>query len=114
MKSGQDHEFLQAWLRESTAMCTGRPLMQARSWFHFDGGGTALVYSGERFKSKDRFRHPLKIQRNAVQDPALLTVSRRGGRGGNGRSGAALQRISSRGWWNRDAHGGPASWGPAD
>ena len=42
-------------------------------WFHFEGGGTALVYPGERFG----IRAPipslrLKLQRNCVQDIALL------------------------------------------
>ena len=42
-------------------------------WFHFDGGGTALVYSGERFGIEQPIPSiRLKIQRNAVQDLALL------------------------------------------
>lgn len=42
-------------------------------WFHFDGGGTALVYSGERFGIEDPIPGiRLKIQRNALQDLALL------------------------------------------
>jgi Glycoside hydrolase 123 N-terminal domain len=42
-------------------------------WFHFDGGGTTLVYSGERFELPDPIPSVrLKIQRNAVQDLTLL------------------------------------------
>lgn len=42
-------------------------------WFHFDGGGTTLVYSGERFGLADPIPSVrLKIQRNCVQDLTLL------------------------------------------
>jgi len=42
-------------------------------WFHFDGGGTALVYSGDRFGIAGPIPSVrLKIQRNAVQELALL------------------------------------------
>src|SRR3989442_15840244 len=42
-------------------------------WFHLDGGGTALVYSGDRFGVAGPIPSVrLKIQRNAVQELALL------------------------------------------
>lgn len=42
-------------------------------WFHFDGGHTALVYSGERFGVNEPIPSiRLKIQRNCLQDLALL------------------------------------------
>jgi hypothetical protein len=42
-------------------------------WFNFDGGGTALVYSGERFGIEGPIPSiRLKIQRDAAQDLALL------------------------------------------
>jgi hypothetical protein len=42
-------------------------------WFHSDGGGTALVYPGERFGLEEPIPSiRLKIQRNALQDIALL------------------------------------------
>ena len=42
-------------------------------WFHFDGGGTALVYSGDRFGIAGPIPSVrLKIQRNAVEELALL------------------------------------------
>jgi len=42
-------------------------------WFHFDGGQTALVYSGERFGLTEPIPSiRLKIQRNCLQDLALL------------------------------------------
>jgi len=45
----------------------------ADPWFQFDGGGTALAYSGERFGIGEPIPSVrLKIQRNAVQDLALL------------------------------------------
>jgi hypothetical protein len=41
-------------------------------WFRFDGGGTALVYPGERFGIEGPLASiRLKIQRNALQDLAL-------------------------------------------
>jgi hypothetical protein len=41
-------------------------------WFNFDGGGTALVYPGERFGVEGPLASiRLKIQRNALQDLAL-------------------------------------------
>ena len=48
-------------------------------WFHFDGGGTALVYPGERFGLAAPIPSVrLKVQRNAVQDIDLLDAARRG------------------------------------
>jgi hypothetical protein len=45
----------------------------ADPWFRFDGGGTALAYSGERFGIEGPVPSiRLKVQRNAVQDLALL------------------------------------------
>jgi hypothetical protein len=45
----------------------------ADPWFHFDGGRTALVYSGERFGLTEPIPGiRLKIQRNCLQDLAML------------------------------------------
>jgi len=42
-------------------------------WFHFDGGGTVLAYSGERFGLTEPIPSiRLKIQRNCLQDIAVL------------------------------------------
>jgi len=42
-------------------------------WFHFDGGGTALVYSGDRFGLAEPIPSiRLKVQRNCLQDLAVL------------------------------------------
>ncbi len=42
-------------------------------WFHSDGGGTALVYPGDRFGVKGPIPSVrLKLQRNCVQDITLL------------------------------------------
>lgn len=44
-------------------------------WFRFDGGGTALVYPGERFGIEGPIPSiRLKLQRNALQDLALATA----------------------------------------
>ena len=44
-------------------------------WFHFDGGGTALVYSGDRFGIAGPIPSVrLKLQRNAVEELALLAT----------------------------------------
>ncbi len=45
----------------------------ADPWFHFEGGSTALVYPGERFGREEPIPSiRLKIQRNCLQDLALL------------------------------------------
>lgn len=45
----------------------------ADPWFKFDGGGTALVYPGDLFGQREPMPSiRLKIQRNCVQDIALL------------------------------------------
>jgi hypothetical protein len=47
-------------------------------WFRFDGGGTALVYPGARFGLEEPIAGVrLKLQRNAVQDLALLSKLQR-------------------------------------
>lgn len=45
----------------------------ADPWFHFEGGNTTLVYPGERFGLEEPIPSiRLKIQRNCLQDLALL------------------------------------------
>ena len=45
----------------------------ADPWFHFDGGRTALVYSGDRFGLAEPIPGiRLKIQRNCLQDLAMI------------------------------------------
>jgi len=47
-------------------------------WFHFDGGRTALVYSGERFGLTEPIPSiRLKIQRNCLQDSLRAEATRR-------------------------------------
>jgi len=72
-------------------------------WFHFDGGGTALVYPGERFGIEGPIPSVrLKIQRNTMQDLALLSSLAKRKPVGELKSEAALQynhtRLSD--WWN--------------
>ena len=72
-------------------------------WFHFDGGGTALVYSGERFGIEEPIPSiRLKIQRNAVQDLALLDGMKSRRPAAELRAEAARRFNGSRpqDWWN--------------
>jgi hypothetical protein len=72
-------------------------------WFHFDGGGTALVYSGERFGIEGPIPSiRLKIQRNCVQDLALLDHFKKRRPLDELRSTAALayNRTTLEQWWN--------------
>lgn len=49
----------------------------ADPWFRFDGGGTALVYPGERFGIEEPIPSiRLKVQRNALQDLALAGAAK--------------------------------------
>lgn len=69
----------------------------ADPWNNFDGGGTALVYPGERFGVEGPIPGiRLKIQRNAIQDLALL------GAGQRARAEAARRFNAStpEDWWN--------------
>ena len=75
----------------------------ADPWFKFDGGGTALVYSGERFGIDAPIPSiRLKIQRNAVQDLALLDHFKERRPLAELRAEAALRFNGSRpqDWWN--------------
>jgi hypothetical protein len=75
----------------------------ADPWFHFDGGGTALVYSGERFGLDEPIPGiRLKIQRNALQDLALLDSMKNTRPLAELRSEAARRFNGSRleDWWN--------------
>jgi hypothetical protein len=72
-------------------------------WFKFDGGGTALVYSGERFGIEGPIPGiRLKIQRNAVQDLALLDSFKNRRPIEDLRAEAARRFNGSRpqDWWN--------------
>jgi hypothetical protein len=75
----------------------------ADPWFRFDGGGTALAYSGERFGAAGPIPSiRLKIQRNAVQDLALLESFRSRRAAAELRDEAARRFNGSRAqdWWN--------------
>jgi hypothetical protein len=75
----------------------------ADPWFKFDGGGTALVYSGERFGIAGPIPGiRLKIQRNAVQDLALLDSFKSRHPIAQLRAEAARRFNGSRpkDWWN--------------
>jgi hypothetical protein len=64
-------------------------------WFNFDGGGTALVYSGERFGIEEPLPSiRLKLQRNALQDLALAT------RAGKIEVAKLFNQSSPDDWWS--------------
>jgi len=72
-------------------------------WFRFDGGGTALAYSGERFGAAGPIPSiRLKIQRNAVQDLTLLDSFKTRRPVAELRAEAARRFNGSRPeeWWN--------------
>jgi hypothetical protein len=71
-------------------------------WFQFDGGGTALIYSGERFGIEGPIPSiRLKIQRNALQDLALADAMAKGAAGEAIRAEIARRFNGSRpaDWW---------------
>ncbi|MFN7923749.1 MAG: DUF4091 domain-containing protein [Bryobacteraceae bacterium] len=69
----------------------------ADPWYNFDGGGTALVYSGERFNLEGPIPSVrLKFQRNALQDIALLESIRRP----RAEVAKAYNDTSVDEWWN--------------
>jgi hypothetical protein len=72
-------------------------------WFHFDGGQTALIYSGERFGVSEPIPSiRLKIQRNCLQDLALLDSLKRRKSLDSLRARAARSYNNSTldDWWN--------------
>lgn len=75
-------------------------------WFHFDGGGTALVYSGERFGIEGPIPSVrLKIQRNAVEELTLLAsfAGRKAGLGDESLKTEASRlydHTTPADWWN--------------
>jgi len=72
-------------------------------WFHFDGGRTALVYSGERFGLTEPIPSiRLKIQRNCLQDLAVLD-SLKGRKSLDSLRAEAARRYNGStldDWWN--------------
>ncbi len=83
-------------------------------WFRFDGGGTALVYPGARFGLEEPIPSVrLKLQRNALQDIALL-------QGLHAAKDEVAQRFngtSEADWWTprpKLADTPPENWSNAD
>jgi len=73
-------------------------------WLHFDGGGTALVYSGERFGIESPVPSVrLKIQRNTVQDLALMESITKSQPGAGLKAEAArlYNNTTLADWWNQ-------------
>ena len=72
-------------------------------WFHFQGGGTALVYPGDRFGLEEPIPSiRLKIQRNCLQDLALLDHMKTRRSLEELKSGAARRYNGTKpeDWWN--------------
>jgi hypothetical protein len=72
-------------------------------WFHSDGGGTALVYSGDRFGISGPIPSVrLKIQRNTMQDLALMAIFARRKPAEELKAAAArlYNRTTLADWWN--------------
>lgn len=69
----------QAWLWDTTGFVHWLAVSPGDDpWFHFDGGGTTLVYSGERFGIEEPIPSiRLKLERNCLQDLALLDSLKR-------------------------------------
>jgi hypothetical protein len=65
---------LEAWIRGVDGFVHWQTVDPGSDpWFHFEGGNTALVYSGDRFGIAGPIPSVrLKIQRNAVQELTLL------------------------------------------
>ena len=68
---------MQAWKWEVDGYCRWLTTSPGEDpWFNFNGGGEAMVYSGERFgleKPIPSIR--LKLERNVIQDVAVLKIA---------------------------------------
>ncbi len=66
--------LLRGWVWDTMGYCHWLAVQPGEDpWFHFTGGATTLVYSGDRFGLPDPIPSVrLKIQRNAVQELTLL------------------------------------------
>lgn len=72
-------------------------------WFHFNGGSVVLAYPGERFGIEGPIPSlRLKIQRNCLQDIALLSHLTRGGGADSAKAEAARLYNGTKpaDWWN--------------
>jgi hypothetical protein len=88
-------------------------------WFEFDGGGETLVYPGDRFGVSEPLASVrLKLQRNAMQDLALLDRLARGRTEDlKGATAERFNRSRVKDWWAPRpplADGNPADWNNAD
>jgi hypothetical protein len=76
----------------------------ADPWFRFEGGGTALVYPGTRFGIQGPLPSiRLKLQRNCVQDIALLEsfAKARGGEALRREVAARYNNSRPEDWWTK-------------
>ena len=89
-------------------------------WFAYDGGGTALIYPGERFGLNAPIPSVrLKLERNSVQDVTLLNSFRNRQPLESLRAGAAnsFNGTAVKDWWPARpalADGKPEDWSNAD
>ena len=95
---------VQAWKWEVDGYCRWLTTSPGEDpWFNFNGGGEAMVYSGERFgleKPIPSIR--LKLERNIIQDVAAAEDRRCQGQG-RGLPGGCCRQPAKSGdedWWN--------------
>jgi len=94
---------LTAWMWGVDGYCRWLTISPgADPWFEFEGGGTCLAYSGERFGIEGPIPCiRLKLERNAVQDIALFNIlADRIGTAKAKRLIARLAGATPEDWWN--------------
>ena len=94
---------LQAWKWEVDGYCrwlTNQP--GEDPWFNFNGGGEALVYSGERFGMEKPIPSlRLKLERNIIQDIAVLKIAdAKIKAAGLQEEGPTVAKSTTEDWWN--------------
>ena len=89
-------------------------------WFHFSGGAETLVYAGDRFGIAAPIPSiRLKLERNALQDLALLNANARTGNGNRLKTAVAknFNQTTPGEWWAPRPHladTNPEEWSNAD
>ena len=96
---------LDTWMRGFKGYCrwlTFGPC--ADPWFKSTGGGTALVYPGDKFGyEKPLPSVRLKLERNSLQDLALLNNGTKNGSDQTRKEVAAILDSKPGDWWNPKA-----------
>lgn len=108
---------LKTWIRGASGYVHWLSTGYGRDpWFHFDGGGTALVYPGAKFDIAGPIPSVrLKLERNTVQDLTLLASL--GGAASKAEAATRFNGVKLEDWWTpRSAipPGLPRDWNNAD